>query len=795
MASLTTNEELHKLHTIIFGFYQSQKENLQVGEIIGVGKLTKNKVNELVYEVLKYLNAYNAMLRDYTGTELFSIEFELKNFIDEEKDLKIIPKSMILIPGEYKDCNLFLLTLTRETSLLDVHKAKESIDTLGTLFFEVEEIIQHPQLNDDERKKILEKFASRFAFKVQGELIEGKWNKKLVGIKDIQITEKSNFLPFLNIQANYLINWNHYNRDITTDVPKESSISGNLDEQEQFEHLKWFIFGPSAFYTIQNTFQLSSNLLKVSNMGSIDEFQEIACRAIIEELNSYLKSNNRMLSIEEIKKEIDRELLNIKEKIDHSSEQAKNYCTSGTKGSLDNILTDVKNHMIEENSSQLIEKLSEIQLNIIKNSNFINLNSIKSSEITSCSDYFNQIMKYAFDTVKNNFKKYLSYVYLLRIYKKFILELYSEISKEEKPARNLGSRYIIKISEYLLNKINEYIINLKKKSEFNITELDETFKRIIQEFIDKNINDIPIFTEDLLNFAELMLAEETPKVTEYILNLKKARSEFSYLLSFILRYSSINRFMKDTQEIEKFTPQTLSDGFIDFISKRIGALDLYWKEYFIEIVKKFAVNNQDTFNQAMDENKRWSTYQLITTFINYLKKEIDEITNPQKFTNLMDNYIAKIQQPTQQAIMILLFEQYEYSLSILDEFPNYLKQKIFKVLGNLSFKLSPIMAIDYLKKIEISIPGLESKENENIGYNDLYSNHIYDFFEFIDEFELKYFSKLIARPSRIVLKSIDEKNSEKSLYYLMEFKFWEKFFKSTISSNWNEIKPKFKSKI
>ena len=41
MSTLTTIEELQKQLTLILGF--SGKENLDVGEIIGVGKLTKEK--------------------------------------------------------------------------------------------------------------------------------------------------------------------------------------------------------------------------------------------------------------------------------------------------------------------------------------------------------------------------------------------------------------------------------------------------------------------------------------------------------------------------------------------------------------------------------------------------------------------------------------------------------------------------------------------------------------------------------------------------------------------------------
>ncbi|MHA1872181.1 MAG: hypothetical protein ACTSXF_14640, partial [Promethearchaeota archaeon] len=102
MATLTTGEELQKQLSIIFGF--SGREN-EVGNIIGVGKLTANKIQELIYEVLRYINAYNSMLRDYSGTEIYAIEYDLVNFLKNKKIYSLIPKSMIFIPGEYKDCN------------------------------------------------------------------------------------------------------------------------------------------------------------------------------------------------------------------------------------------------------------------------------------------------------------------------------------------------------------------------------------------------------------------------------------------------------------------------------------------------------------------------------------------------------------------------------------------------------------------------------------------------------------------------------------------------------------------
>ena len=78
MSSLTTSEEIQKQLSIIFGF--SGREEIKVGEIVGVGNLTREKVNELVLQVLSYLNEYSALLKDYIGTEIFSMEFELKFF-------------------------------------------------------------------------------------------------------------------------------------------------------------------------------------------------------------------------------------------------------------------------------------------------------------------------------------------------------------------------------------------------------------------------------------------------------------------------------------------------------------------------------------------------------------------------------------------------------------------------------------------------------------------------------------------------------------------------------------------
>ena len=76
---ITTREAINYQFSLIFGYSSPKSDELTVGDIIGPGNLTIEKVKELSLDVIKFLNMYNAILRDYTGSELFCIEFSLFN--------------------------------------------------------------------------------------------------------------------------------------------------------------------------------------------------------------------------------------------------------------------------------------------------------------------------------------------------------------------------------------------------------------------------------------------------------------------------------------------------------------------------------------------------------------------------------------------------------------------------------------------------------------------------------------------------------------------------------------------
>src|SRR5271157_6455809 len=97
--AVTTSEELQKLLTVIYG-YAGQKTGIEAGEFIGPSRLAAHKVMELTKEFVGYLQAFNGMLRDYAGAEIYAMEFDLVSFTPENADTRLYPKSMVLIPGK-----------------------------------------------------------------------------------------------------------------------------------------------------------------------------------------------------------------------------------------------------------------------------------------------------------------------------------------------------------------------------------------------------------------------------------------------------------------------------------------------------------------------------------------------------------------------------------------------------------------------------------------------------------------------------------------------------------------------
>jgi len=68
------------------------------------------------------------------------------------------------------------------------------------------------------------------------------------------------------------------------------------------------------------------------------------------------------------------------------------------------------------------------------------------------------------------------------------------------------------------------------------------------------------------------------------------------------------------------------------------------------------------------------------------------------------------------------------------------------------------------------------------------------YYNYVLNYEMKYFSKLLAKPTHIILKNLENASFEgKTLLQQIDFKYWDKFLKMFISSNYLAIKPRFGS--
>ena len=285
-----------------------------------------------------------------------------------------------------------------------------------------------------------------------------------------------------------------------------------------------------------------------------------------------------------------------------------------------------------------------------------------------------------------------------------------------------------------------------------------------------------------------MLSDQLEKVKNHIKNLKSAKKELEFLFSFIFRNSNFNNFIKQIEN-EIIDPESFSKNFYEFLRKRMGGLDLYWKEYILNLILNFGSEMKKQYLIDLDNKKPWSKMKLINNFTDYIENKINSSFDPKNFTELLDNYIAKIENPTEQAIMIIFFEQYEYSLSIIKEFPKYLQQKLLESLTKINYDAAIPKEFSFLKNFKLDMINdsriFKSNENKNI------QSINYSYIEFLKIFELEYFSKLVAFPTRIILRNIDNTQFSSSLYTILEFKFMEKFFKVSLSTNYEKVKLKF----
>lgn len=761
---ITTRESIESQLTIVFG-YSSPDRDIRVGEIIGPGKLTKDKTKTLVLDLINFLGQYNGMLRDYAGAEIFFIEFELYNFDEEDAKYKLYPHSMIFVGSNYKDCESLMLALKPEVRALKIHESRKSLDKISRLFFEVEEFTKRPDLNKIQKEQVLEKFTTHFSLKLQGDLLEGKWNKKLVGLKATNPTEDELFNTYSEIKTKSEIKWGESPPEVWPNKPEFSKISLKFNNNVKNEHIKYSISDQSAYFIVLNTLKLGANLLKIANTGTIDEIQEKICQFFLGEITYRFQSIQELKNIEWVNEEIKKILDKTVDSFNKYFEYASLFKKSGETGDLEGII-EKYNQFISKKSelsgldSSNFNKLIEFSLRVLLKDS----ENIRAIETESIINYFNESFKNTLEIFQNSLPTYFFGYRLKILLKKYIKKLRNLMDKEQKPAKVLGNRFIDKLYSYISNSIEQQLITGEKKEKYEDDQAINAFKELVDSHIISFFETLDLNISDLISFAQVMMEKDINKVKTHIEKFNVFPQEIKFLLNFILRYSSINRYIKMSKEEEIGDPVSFGNNFYKFLQKRIGGINLKWGDHCLDWIKQFV---KKYF--SVTEKKEWEIYEIFNDFTIFLEELESKDQDPNNFKFILDKYIGSVSNEEQQVILYDFFKQYELSLEIREEFPKYIRNLIENELKTLDSESEPLIPQNFIN----------SEESQESLY------------KFLERSELKYFSKLIARPLSVTLKHKIEGNERErvkgDLYHIFDFRFWQDSIKIELKNNWNEI--------
>jgi len=759
---ITTRESINYQFSLIFGY--SSPNDLVTGDVIGPGRLTRKKVNELSREVIQFLTMYNAILRDYTGAEVFSIEFDLYNLDEKSAKTHIYPKSMIFVPGTFKECESLLLALKPETGYLDVHKSRSSIDNISKLFYEVEEFADRPEFSNSNRQLFYDKFASRFSKKLFGELIEDKWNKKLIGLSTSLPTEKEMLNPYAKIISNVEILWNKRPIEINLLNSKFEKIRTPFDGQQAIEHLKYSISEPSANFIVDKTLNLGTSLMNLANIGTLDEFQDEIINYLIilirEEIDSFTEPHTG----EWLVTKCNKILLTLEGYLNKFLEYSNIFLSSGEMGDLTDLLRKFKQFIVNKGKleNENFEEICEIAIKFI-NQTVIQKEKLRVVELSSVFNYFSEINKKSLDLIRVSLPNYLSRRRLKTLTIELIENLKQRFNEEQKPAKILGISLIDKFQEYFLNQIEIELITLRKNYHFNEQNLLEKFNKLVINNVESFFDNISLKIEDLVSFAEAQMEGDTNSIRVHIEKFKRFSNELNYLLSYILRHSTINRYIKDESDNEIIDPVSFANKFHRFLEKRIGGINLEWKSYVLQWIVDY------TKRFLKIENKKdWALTEIYYNFLEYLENRERNEQKHEKFLEFLDSYISKVANIEERNDLLEFYKQYEFSIGINEEFPKYVKNKVKDELKLKSLQIEELIPIEFFKFV-----GEET------------------FYSYIKNMDLKYFSKLIPRPLTLILKH-NLTNEEKELFkgdlfHVINFKFWHNNVRFELSDNFKEV--------
>ncbi len=761
---ITTREAINYQFSLIFGYSSSKDDNMVVGDVIGPGTLMKEKVEDLSCDVIKFLRMYNAILRDYTGSELYAIEFSLFNKDELQKEgsssIKIYPKSMILLPGKYKDCECSLLALKPEPDVLNPHKSRDIMNHICELFNEIEEFSERPQIDNNSRGLLLQKFSSRFSQKLYGELLENKWNKKLVGLNVTLPTGKDMIDNYAKVKSDLHISWYKIPHVISFINPYHELYKSLYRGKNAIEHLKYAITEPSSDFIVGHTIRLGVDLFDLCNTGTIDEMQDKFISFLIKTFNDDLKQNNRKHNINQLMIEFKELIIKTNHLTNKFLEHSNTFVISGKKGNIDELLEQFNDHIVQKGKyeNENYEILLELTTLFIKQSVF-NKKNLRASELNSIFNNLKELFSNSYDIIKTSLPKYLISRCLKNTTKNLVSFVKEDLNNEKEHIKILGGLFIEKMNEFILNQIEIYPIAPQIDLEKNEVNIIKNFNLYLARNLESFFKTITIKITDIILLLENNPHFDLKLIEKNIEFLKKYPGELNYFVNYIMKYSTINRFLKDNPEDEISDPVTFSNKFHRFVEKRFGGITLVWKPYLLSWFNDYA---KQYFKEL--DKKPMTLDDIYHDFLEFfMDREIEE-QKPENFFSFLEEYSKKLTSEQEKSEINKFLLQFKHYLELSVEFPKNLKQLI-----------------------EARIQSYDIKQEESLLMEFLHIDEGLSFYQFVKEKELKYFSNLIPRPSSLILKHqvSDEERSlfHKPLYHVINFKYWHGHSSYSIADN------------
>jgi hypothetical protein len=545
---------------------------------------------------------------------------------------------------------------------------------------------------------------------------------------------------------------------------KFQKIKSSFSGQQAIQHLKFSISEPSANFIVAKTLNLGTNLINLANTGTIDESLDEIIIFMVDYITQKIKNYNEFHTAEWLVSKVNSLIIDLQDHLNKFLEYSKHFLSTGEMGDLNELLNKFGRFILNKGKLESVnfDPIWIIAKNFIKHTLTQEVN-LRIVELSSVFSYFSEIINKGFNIIRLSLPKYLTYRRLKTLSMQLINKSYEKFNQEQKPAKNLGFKLITQFKAFIYNQIETHPFLLIKDLKYNERELIKEFISLTFNSLDAFFDEIELKIEDLISFAEIQMESKINSIKSHTEKFKKFSSELNYLLSYVLRHSTINRYIKDEPDKEISNPVSFSNRFHRFLEKRIGGINLEWKFYVLDWIIDYSKKYLKP-----EEQKTWTLDEVYNDFIGYFEERESNEQKIENFLLFLDTYIAKLTNPEEKNLLFEFYKNYELSIDINTEFPKYVKNNIKNELNNLNTKLEDILPFRFFNL----------EENET-------------FYDYIKNTELKYYSKLVPRPLTVILKHIltnEEKELFKGdLFHVLDFKFWQNNARFELSDNFKEV--------